>query len=224
MVSREDAKLQPHLYANNIDLNQLYTPIFYDGWAPNMSTLLGIDPYSVSYPSSSTSSALPPSAAALMNPPVPMSNDFSRLAYSAAAQVHQNGALKYAGPRHAGGYTAVDSGSMPHPSSLANGSHNNNNNNNYTNNNTKRINFVDDSTLSNNTSRPGGNVSRANRTGNQNESTASAGLNYSKPLPQINIRNYDEMKKWAIDLAYRGAKVYEVCHWLIISLIYLRVL
>lgn len=205
MVSREDAKLQPHLYANNIDLNQLYTPIFYNGWAPNMSTL-HIDPYSVSYPSSSTtSSALPPSSAVLMNPPVPMSNDFSRLAYSAAAQVHQNGALKYAGPRQAG-YTTVDS-SMPPQSSLANGSHNNN----YTNN-TKRINFVDDSTLSNNTSRPGGNVSRANRTGgNQNESTASAGLNYSKPLPQINIRNYDEMKKWAIDLAYRGAKVYEVC-------------
>lgn len=29
---------------------------------------------------------------------------------------------------------------------------------------------------------------------------------------QANIRNYDEMLKWAMDLAYRGAKVYEVTH------------
>lgn len=178
MVSREDAKLQPHLYADNIDLSQHYTPIFYDGWTPNLASLLGTEPFSVSYPSS-----IPSSSSAQ----VTTSNDFSRLAFS-AAQAQQNG-LKHVVK------STVDSAPIPPAPPMPP---------------TKRINFVDESTLSNNTSRPG---ARSGRVVNQNESNASTALNYSKqPINTANIRNYEEMKKWAIDLVYRGAKVYEVVH------------
>lgn len=44
---------------------------------------------------------------------------------------------------------------------------------------------------------------------NQIPNSASAAPNTTK---LIQIRNYEEMKKWAVDLTLRGAKVYEVIH------------
>jgi hypothetical protein len=45
-----------------------------------------------------------------------------------------------------------------------------------------------------------------NTTINPNESI----LNMSKAIS--NIRDYDEMKRWAIDMCYRGGKMYEIVH------------
>ena len=35
-------------------------------------------------------------------------------------------------------------------------------------------------------------------------------MNMSKAI--ASIRDYDEMRKWAVDMTYRGAKVYEIVH------------
>lgn len=213
MVSREEAKLQPHLYSANIDFNQHYAPVFYDGWAPNLSALVPTHPpeaYSVSYPSS----YLP------AQQQQPTAQDFSRLAYSAAAAAHQpQSVLKYGGARSSvdAGQSMNSTNNMPPPPPPNATSQQ------------KRINFavVDESTLSYNnysSSRPLGNNNNnttanttSNRTRNgQNESNAStfSSSNKQPPQPQVppqvSIRNYEEMKKWAVDLAYRGAKVYEV--------------
>ena len=212
MVSREEAKLQPHLYSANIDFNQHYAPVFYDGWAPNLSALApshAPEAYSVSYPSS----YLP------AQQQQPTAQDFSRLAYSAAAAAaHQpQSVLKYGGARSSvdAGQSMNSTNNMPPPPPPTSQQ--------------KRINFavVDESTLSYNnysSSRPLGNNNNnttanttSNRTRNgQNESNASTFSSSNKQPaqpqvpPQVSIRNYEEMKKWAVDLAYRGAKVYEV--------------
>lgn len=60
-----------------------------------------------------------------------------------------------------------------------------------------------------NTRNPPNQIHSTNHHTNNNNGASGSSSGHN---PSTTIRNYDEMKKWAIDLAYRGAKVYEVVH------------
>ena len=199
-VTREEAKLQPKIYSH-LD-NQVYNPVFYDGWSPAVNQSSDVNDNR---------------------------NDISRLAFDTAAQVqaqaqaHQTYQSKQPQqlPIQKSRYyintqPQLDSEPAPlppsNPTSLnrtshqlqqsqqqykyngqlnqqvetrSNSSNNNNNNNNHHN---------------------AGSYS-SNQNSLQNGNAPSKHIaNGETTSKLVNIRNYDEMKKWAIDLAYRGAK------------------
>jgi hypothetical protein len=185
-VSREEVKLQPQFYSAGVDLSQHYTPVFYDGWTPNMT--------SIEFQSHNSH---------------PTSNDLSRLAYATAAQAQQHQYYQQSQQKYGqvvGNVQSSAAAAAPQPPPappMPQKIHKNS--------------IGDESTMSAGNRLQQSSVSRASRSGNvQNDSSTT--LNYSNasrqlpPQTTINIRNYDEMKKWAVDLEYRGAKCFEVVY------------
>jgi epidermal growth factor receptor kinase substrate 8 len=149
-TSPDEIKLQPHLY-QHIDLNQIYSPVFFDGWASNIHFQDD------------------PCQSALVQPTQVQPNRY--------AQVQQQSVL-FKG-RGNETYPSNQQRPIVHANQLPN-------------------NVIEHHTTTN----------LAVSTGVSSSAAASA----APTTGPSNIKNYDEMKKWAVDLSYRGGKVYEVVH------------
>jgi len=173
-ITKEEAKLQPHLYAN-VEF-QTYTPIFYDGWSPSVDVLDNNN------------------------------NDMSHLAFASAAQVQmqsQTNSLKQITQPLPIQKFRFYTNTQPQLEEQFNGTNNTNN----------MSNLPPSSANSVSKYNPNQSKQMDMRTNQANTLTSSNNMNNSKSNEKlITIRNYDEMKRWAIDLAYRGAKVYECIH------------
>jgi epidermal growth factor receptor kinase substrate 8 len=149
-ITQEEAKLQPHVYGHLE--NQVYQPVFYDGWSPQISNL-----------NENT-------------------NLIDRLAFSTAAQIQAQASYNSIQVPIQKNRNYINT--QPQLNANSNGNSNSLQEHHQQANNTKNIN--------------------SSKTTGNNISVVDAKVS--------NIRNYEEMQKWAMDLAYRGAKVYEVTH------------
>lgn len=189
-TSREEAKHQPHLCPTGLDLTQTYIPCFYDGWTPNLTAL--------GSPTDSHHST---------------GNDLSRLAFSTAAQVQQQYSNGHHPHNHHHGHHTQQ---KQLSGAVATSSHHGATNNVNT---TSSSNGGSGAKTVNGTAAGVGN----NKTGKTmmaataTTTTAMAASSYnesngtqSKSHANVRAGGVEDMKKWAVDLVYRGVKVYEV--------------
>jgi hypothetical protein len=181
-VSRDEMKHQPHFASMNIDFNQPYMPVFYDGWAPNLAAI---------------------GAAVAAE-----SNDLSRLAFSTAAQFQQQQQQQQQHQLQQQSHSHQHQNQHP---TATKSHHHNQHHNHQTASNSPKTNNNANITTTSKTGTSKTSSSSSNNTNPNNESVCNTSMmNQSKQQQQQNSPRHEDMKKWAVDLIYRGVKVYEV--------------
>jgi hypothetical protein len=189
-VTYEDVRAQPQHYTD-LDTNQSYQPVFYDGWSPNYN----FNPVAPIINNNNNNSN--------SNGDSSNRNEINRLAFATAAQVqaqsqsYQSKQLSSHQP-------------PPPPPSIST-----QNKRYYSNTQPQMDNeYPTSHHMSANINNTNHNVSMhatmpPPSSGNSLSKSRPISAQQNKNIEQSrlnNIRNYDEMKKWAIDLSYRGAK------------------
>lgn len=187
---REETLKQPGAFPH---LDQIYNPIFYDAWS-------GVPQ------SSSSSSSRPVGNTNYDFSDGPSRNELSRLAqYNAATGAGReslaNGHMAPTSQHKHGARVDERDTTMPMSANLtAAAKQTPVNNNQQASSQSSKFSSTNGSSLNNTTNMNSAAQLRPTTT-SSNESSA-----ISSKVATANIRNYEEMKKWAIDLSYRGAK------------------
>lgn len=190
-VTYEDVRAQPQHYSD-LDINQSYQPVFYDGWSPNYN-------FNPVAPIINNNTNINPTSDSSNR------NEINRLAFATAAQV-QAQSQSYQSKQ----LLSHQPPPPPPPQSSSTQNKRYYSNTQPQMDNEYPISHHMNTTVNNNTNH---NVSMhampPPSSGNSLSKTRPISAQQNKNIEQSrmnNIRNYDEMKKWAIDLSYRGAK------------------
>lgn len=198
-MSKDEIKYQPHLIGHLDNLN--YVPIFYDGWTPNQQQNTDLPDNRTNDSSRGAQNNLPPQSG-------------NSLKYNYQKPVQQNEQLIPPRSRYTSQNQYQDD--APKSSTSVPSSANSVIKSAQLSKNISNENLIQPSLIQNQAKQQFRNgqyqsqlqVQNPNPRSNPVESKQYAPANHSNPIVRgaESILNYEEMKKWAIDLTYRGAK------------------